>query len=48
MHSLVQKSLKALNDYFDVLFFPHGVAMPEMLENECINEVMLELKKSEL
>ena len=47
MHSLVQKSLKACQtDYFDVLFCPHGVAMPEMLENECINEVMLELKKS--
>ena len=43
MHSLVQKSLKACQtDYFDVLFCPHGVAMPEMLENECINEVMLE------
>ena len=44
MHELVIQSLKKSNtDYFDVLFCPHGVAIPEMLEDESIREVMDEL-----
>ena len=46
MHELVIQSLKKSNtDYFDVLFCPHGVAIPEMLEDESIREVMDELKQ---
>ena len=46
MHELVIQSLKKSNtDYFDVLFCPHGVAIPEMLEDESIREVMDELTK---
>lgn len=46
MHELVKASLKTLNtDYFDVLHCPHGVAMPEMLEDEHIREVLEELKE---
>jgi aryl-alcohol dehydrogenase-like predicted oxidoreductase len=46
MHELVEASLKTTNtDYFDVLHCPHGVAMPEMLEDEHIREVLAELKQ---
>jgi predicted aldo/keto reductase-like oxidoreductase len=46
MHSLVERSLKVSQTaYFDVLHCPHGVAMPEMLESEIIEEVMWELKE---
>mgnify|MGYP001160215311 FL=1 len=46
MHELVMESLKQSNtDYFDILFCPHGVAIPEMLEDESIREVMDELKQ---
>jgi predicted aldo/keto reductase-like oxidoreductase len=46
MHELVIKSLNQSNtDYFDILFCPHGVAIPEMLEDESIREVMDELKQ---
>ena len=46
MHELVIESLKKSNaDYFDILFCPHGVAIPEMLEDESIREVMDELKQ---
>lgn len=46
MHELVENSLTALNtDYLDVLHCPHGVAVPEMLEDENIREVLSELKK---
>lgn len=45
MHELVDNSLRATRaGYFDVLHCPHGVAMPEMLEDENIPEVMAELK----
>ena len=47
MHELVDSSLKALKtDYLDVLHCPHGVAMPEMLDDENIPEVFEALKKS--
>ena len=46
MHELVENSLRAVDtDYFDVLHCPHGVAMPEMLEDEHIAEVFAELKE---
>jgi predicted aldo/keto reductase-like oxidoreductase len=46
MHELVINSLNQSNtDYFDILFCPHGVAIPEMLEDESIREVMDELKQ---
>ncbi len=46
MHELVESSLTALQtDYLDVLHCPHGVAMPEMLEDENIPEVIEALKK---
>lgn len=45
MHELVDNSLRATGaGYFDVLHCPHGVAMPEMLDDENIPEVMAELK----
>jgi len=45
MHELVDNSLKALKtDHLDVLHCPHGVAMPEMLDEENIREVFSELK----
>lgn len=45
MHELTENSLKATQtDRFDLLYCPHGVAMPEMLEDENIREVMEELK----
>ncbi len=47
MHELVENSLKALNtDYLDVLHCPHGVAMPEMLDDENIREVFEALKQN--
>ena len=46
MHELVENSLRAVDtDHFDVLHCPHGVAMPEMLEDEHIAEVFEELKQ---
>lgn len=46
MHELVENSLKALHtDHLDVLHCPHGVAMPEMLDDENIREVFNALKK---
>ncbi|GAB5562146.1 MAG: hypothetical protein SynsKO_37930 [Synoicihabitans sp.] len=43
--SLVEDSLKATQtDHFDVLHCPHGVAMPEELEDENIREVFAQLK----
>ncbi len=43
--SLVENSLKATQtDHFDVLHCPHGVAMPEELEDENIREVFEQLK----
>lgn len=43
---LVQNSLDALQtDYLDVLHCPHGVAMPEMLDDENIREIFDELKQ---
>lgn len=45
MHELVENSLKATQtDHFDLLYCPHGEAMPEMLEDENIREVLEELK----
>ena len=45
MHELVDNSLRATGaGHFDVLHCPHGVAMPEMLDDENIPEVMAELK----
>ncbi len=45
MHELVDQSLTALQtDHLDVLHCPHGVAMPEMLDDENIREVFDELK----
>lgn len=47
MHELVDNSLRATGaEYFDVLHCPHGVAMPEMLDDENIPEVLAELKQS--
>ena len=46
MHKLVEDSLRATDvDHFDVLHCPHGVAMPEMLEDAHIAEVFAELKQ---
>lgn len=46
MHELVENSLQALQtDHLDVLHCPHGVAMPEMLDDENIREVFEELKE---
>ncbi|TLX78209.1 aldo/keto reductase [Labilibacter sediminis] len=46
MYQLVENSLQAAQtDYFDVLHCPHGVAMPEMLEDENIREVLDDLKR---
>ena len=46
MHELVENSLRALQtDHLDVLHCPHGVAMPEMLDDENIREVFDDLKK---
>ena len=45
MHELVDNSLRTTGaGHFDVLHCPHGVAMPEMLDDENIPEVMAELK----
>ena len=47
MHELVDNSLRATGaGHFDVLHCPHGVAMPEMLDDENISEVMAELKSA--
>jgi len=46
MRELVENTLNALKtDYLDVLHCPHGVAMPEMLDDENIPEVLEALKK---
>ncbi|MFY0651626.1 MAG: aldo/keto reductase [Cyclobacteriaceae bacterium] len=46
MYQLVENSLKTTQtDYFDVLHCPHGVAMPEMLDDENIIEVLEDLKQ---
>lgn len=43
---LVQNSLTALQtDYLDVLHCPHGIAMPEELEDENIREILEDLKQ---
>ncbi|MGJ8725385.1 MAG: aldo/keto reductase [Roseibacillus sp.] len=43
---LLGESLKRLQtDYVDVLHCPHGVAMPEMLEDDLISEIFGELKE---
>lgn len=45
-HQLFEKSLKSLQtDHVDVLYCPHGLAMPEMLDDENIREVFDELKQ---
>jgi len=45
-HQLFENSLKSLQtDYVDVLYCPHGLAMPEMLDDENIYEVLDELKQ---
>ena len=45
MRELVDNSLKTTQtDHFDLLYCPHGVAMPEMLEDEHIREIFDELK----
>lgn len=44
--TIFEGSLKNLQtDYIDVLFCPHGVSMPEFLEDEVIREVFAELKQ---
>ncbi len=49
MRELVDNSLKATEtDHFDLLYCPHGEAMPEMLEDENIREVLEELKEKGL
>ena len=49
MRELVDNSLKATQtDHFDLLYCPHGEAMPEMLEDENIREVLEELKEKGL
>ncbi len=46
MRKLVENSLKATQtDYFDVLHCPHGVAIPEMLDDDNIRELFEELKQ---
>jgi aryl-alcohol dehydrogenase-like predicted oxidoreductase len=45
MRKLVEDSMKATQvDHFDVLHCPHGVAIPEMLDDENIREMFEELK----
>ncbi len=49
MRELVDNSLKATQtDHFDLLYCPHGEAMPEMLEDENIRETLEELKEKGL
>ncbi|MEX0321412.1 MAG: aldo/keto reductase [Puniceicoccaceae bacterium] len=46
MRSSMEKSLKAVQtDYFDVLHCPHGVPIPEMLDDENIREIFDEFKR---
>ncbi|MFC0016197.1 aldo/keto reductase [Roseibacillus persicicus] len=45
-HVLLEESLKRLQtDHVDVLHCPHGVAMPELLEDDLLSEVFAEFKK---
>lgn len=46
---LLEQSLKRLQtDYVDVLFCPHGCAMPDMMDSEIIRELLTEFKEKGL
>jgi len=45
-HRLLEESLKRLQtDYVDVLHCPHGISMPEMMEDDVLREVFEEFKQ---